>query len=506
MKSNEDSPNSNSKNNLTRRRMLQGAGAALASAAATPGILSAAPNVPRPVPEDRPASDHVINELSSYMAAARDRAIPDDVSEIAKQHILDTFAAMISGSQLPPGKAAIKFARAYGGDKVCTVVASNVLCGPIEAALNNAMLAHSDETDDSHAPSESHPGASVVPSALAVSERFGVGGTAFLRAVTLGYDIGPRTTMTLQTKNFKVGPDSSHAIGGMFGSAAAAASAASLNPQQMRWVIDYTVQQASGSVVWQRDVDHIEKAFAFAGVGARSGVTSAMVVQSGWTGVNDVLSGAYNFIDAYAPGADASGLLDKLGVRYEVTRTNIKKWTVGSPIQAPLDALVNMRKKHPFEANDVKSVVVHLAPAEGNIVNNREMPDISMQHMVAVMLLDKTASFASAHDKERMKAADILQQRAKVQYLPDDQLTPLLPARVTIVDVTLNDGTKLTERVDAVRGTEQNPMTHEEVVAKAKDLIAPILGAATCDKLVEKIMAIETVKDMRELRPLLQVS
>ena len=166
--------------------------------------------------------------------------------------------------------------------------------------------------------------------------------------MTLGYDIGTRVTMTLATANFEVGShQSSHSVAGTFGSAAAAASAASLNAQQMRWLLDYAAEQASGLTDWQRDTDHIQKAFVFAGMPARSGVTAAVVVQSGWTGVDDVLSGPYNFLLAYAPKADPAKLIEKLGERYEVTRTNIKKWTVGSPIQAPLDALENILKEAP---------------------------------------------------------------------------------------------------------------------------------------------------------------
>jgi 2-methylcitrate dehydratase PrpD len=491
---------------LTRRSLLQRVGLMIA-AAAIPSSRIAAAQTADPVSElsSVKRESSVINELSSYMAEARKRPLPEEVVEATKQHTLDTLAAIVSGSQLPPGKAAIQFARAYGGKPDSAVACSNILCGPIEAALANGMLAHSDETDDSHAPSESHPGCSIVPAALAVAERFGIDGTHFLRAVALGYDVGTRVTMTLGATEFQVGGrESSHAVAGSFGSAAAGACAASLNAQQMRWVIDYTVQQASGLTVWQRDTDHIEKAFVFAGMPARSGVTSVMVVQSGWTGVDDVLSGPYNFIRAYSPRADPAGLIDKLGERFEVVRTNFKKWTVGSPIQAPLDALVNLRQRHPFDADQVKQVIVKIAPAEGGLVHNREMPDICLQHMVAVMLLDKTASFRSAHDKARMQDPAVLQLRAKVQYVPDDELTPFLPARVAIVEVTLIDGTRLTERVDAVRGTAQNPMTHEEVVAKARDLIAPVLGKESCDKLVDKILGLESAKDLRELRPLLQ--
>jgi len=124
--------------------------------------------------------------------------------------------------------------------------------------------------------------------------------------------------------------------------------------------------------------------------------------------------------------------------------------------------------------------------------------------MVAVMLLDKTASFAAAHDKPRMQDTAILRERAKVQLIADEALDKLHPARVSVVEVTLADGTTLTERVEAVRGTAENPMTREEVVSKARDLMSPLLGTAKSAKLIQTILALETLKDARELRPLLQ--
>ena len=145
-----------------------------------------------------PSISATMTTLSNYMSEAAGRKLPDEVTEKVKHLILDTFAAMISGSQLPPGQFAIQFARNYGGPKIATVAASSVVCGPMEAALANGMLAHSDETDDTHPPSQSHPGASVVPSSLAVGEKFGIDGTRFLRAVALGYDVGPRFTATLR--------------------------------------------------------------------------------------------------------------------------------------------------------------------------------------------------------------------------------------------------------------------------------------------------------------------
>jgi 2-methylcitrate dehydratase PrpD len=207
---------------------------------------------------------------------------------------------------------------------------------------------------------------------------------------------------------------------------------------------------------------------------------------------------------SYAPKADPAGLIDQLGARYEVTLTSIKGWTAGGPLQTPLDAIVNLRKRRPFEADEVQQVVVRSATSQAERVDNREMPDINLQYLVAVMLLDKNVSFRAAHDKPRMQEAAVLQQRAKVRLIADDELERLLPTRVGIVDLTLKDGTHLSERVDNARGTPENPMTREEIVAKARELMTPVLGAGKCSKLIERTLDLENMKNVRELRPLLQ--
>ena len=469
---------------VTRRLLLKGTGGTIAAMFLPARLaLAAQPSGP------------VISELSSYMSEAKDRALPLDVVEKAKHHSLDTFAAMISGAELPPGRAAIKFAGSYGGEKIATVAASKILCGPIEAALANGVLAHADETDDSW-PSGWHSGCNVIPAALALGEQFGISGAHFLRAVTLGYDIGSRFLVALRPGVFQT-HKSTHSIGGIFGAAAAAGSAASLNSQQMQWLLDYTAQQSSGVAAWDRDSEHIEKGFVFGGMPARGGVTSALLVHAGWTGVDDILSGDDNFLLANEPHSDAGALIDKLGERYEIMPTSIKKWTVGSPIQGPLDALEIMLKKRSFEADQVKEVVVRMAP--GSVVDNRDMPDICIQHMIAVMLIDKNVTFRSAHDKPRMQDPALLRHRAKVRLDPGAG-----GSRTPLVVVTLTDGTRLSEDVTAVLGTVNNPMTRDQVITKCRGLITPVLGAMAGGKLIDNVMNIEHLKSVRELRPLLQ--
>src|SRR5262245_19933580 len=227
---------------LTRRDLLLSAAGVYAlgglpSTSLRPG--RAAPAYAQDVPTRAQSVGHVMTTLSTYLAAAKDRALPPEVIEKAKHHILDTFAAMVSGSKLPPGQAALALAQAQAGKPVATVIGSKILTGPMDAALINGVLAHSDETDDSHAPSQSHPGASIVPAALAMGEELGASGEQFLRAVTLGYDVGTRLTMALGGPLFRDETRrSTHAFAGNFGSAAAAASVAGLMAQQMQWVLD----------------------------------------------------------------------------------------------------------------------------------------------------------------------------------------------------------------------------------------------------------------------------
>ena len=450
-------------------------------------------------------SKAVMNALSEYMSAAGTRPISADVAEHAKHHLIDTLASMISGSELPPGQAAQRYIRAHGGKGAATIAGTSLTAAPGDAAFANGVMAHSDETDDSHNASRSHPGCSVVPAALAVGEELGVDGARFLRAVTLGYDIGTRVVMAMGGAEWSYETSlATHSIAGTFGAAAAASCVAGLDARQMRWALDYTAQQSSGIVAWRRDTDHIEKAFVFAGMPARNGVTSALVVQTGWNGVDDIFSGADNFFLAYAPKAEPERLVEKLGERYEIVQTDIKKWTVGSPIQGPLDAVEAIRGKRPFEADQVKRVTVRLAPSVASVVDNRDIPDICLQQMIAVMLLDKTVSFQAAHDKPRMQDPGTLRQRAKVNLVRDEELAALLPVRVAIVEIMLTDGTLLSERVSAVRGTPRNPMSRTEVIDKARDLIAPVLGPETSARLMETIFAIETVTDIRKLGPLLQ--
>ena len=193
---------------------------------------------------------------------------------------------------------------------------------------------------------------------------------------------------------------------------------------------------------------------------ARNGVTAALLVRAGWNGVDDVFSGDDNFFQVNAPAGNRARARRRLGERFEVASTDIKKWTVGTPIQAPLDALENIRRAACLHSRR-RAAVSSFAWRRrvGAVVDNRDMPDICLQHMVAVMLLDGTASFAAAHDKARMQDPAVLEQRKKVTLRAGRDAGELLPVRHGDRRGHASDGTQLNDRVEAVRGTPRNPMS-----------------------------------------------
>jgi 2-methylcitrate dehydratase PrpD len=133
------------------------------------------------------------------------------------------------------------------------------------------------------------------------------------------------------------------------------------------------------------------------------------------------------------------------------------------------------------------------------------MPNICMQHMCALMLTDGIVTYDSTHDDQRMKDPKVLAMRDRIELVGDDELEKLRPEKHGIVDIRLKDGRLLHHHTRAVRGTVQNPMTRIEVDEKCYHLMAPVLGRKKARALCDRIWNAEEIKDVRGLRPFLQV-
>ena len=476
----------------SRRALLQSAGA-IAALAASPVRIAVA------------ANSDVTARLARYMVAARDQALPDAVMTECKHRILDTFGAMVSGSRMTPGMMGLKYVRGLGGEQQASVVGSNFRTTTVNAALANAMCAHADETDDFEPVTKAHPGSSVVPAALAIAEHEGRSGLEFIRAVTLGYDLGCRLLMALGPDLVRGTHRSAEGTASTFGALGAAASLARLDEQGMRFAISYSAQQVSGLWSWVKDKDHVEKAFDFAGMGARNGVMAVGMVQAGLTGVDDVLDGTHNLFIALSTKPQPDEMLAGLGSRFYVTETAIKTFSVGYPIQSPLDALLTLRKQHGLTPDNVRSILVKLPTDAIGIVGESAMPDVNCQHLVAVALVKGAVSFVDSHDVALMHDPNIMAQRAKVTVTPDQALMDPAAPRGAVVEVTMTDGKTVAHFTKFPPGTKENPLSTEAVSAKARDLMAPVLGPEKTDRLIAQITTLERLDDSRALRALFTV-
>ncbi|MBI2349398.1 MAG: MmgE/PrpD family protein [Deltaproteobacteria bacterium] len=446
------------------------------------------------------AAADITGRLAAYMTEARERSFPAEVAREARHRILDALAAMVSGARLKPGEMAIRYARAQGGVPEATVLTTDITTSAINAALANGMFAHADETDDFEPVTKAHPGCAVVPAALAMAEREGRSGTELLRAVTLGYDLCCRFLLALGPDLVRATHRSAEGVSSTFGSAAAAASLARLDEKGMRYALSYGAQQVSGVWSWVRDSEHVEKAFDFAGMGARNGVTAAIMVQTGFTGVWDVLDGEHNALEALSTEPKPEEMVAGLGSRFFVTETAIKPFSVGYPIQAPLDAFLRLRREHGLTANNVERIVVRLPEDGARIVDNRSMPDVNCQHIIAVALVDGTVSFSDSHSYERMADPQVRAVKERVQLVADRALMDPAAPRSGFVEVTLRDGRTVSHFTRHAPGTRENPLDTEGVNAKARLLMAPVLGAERTEEIIRRVNALEELDDVRELR------
>ena len=222
----------------------------------------------------------------------------------------------------------------------------------------------------------------------------------------------------------------------------------------------------------------------------------------GFTGVEDVFSGEPNFFSIFIGDADRDALVRGLGRDYEILRGGIKRWSVGGPCQGPLHVLHALICEHRFKADQVEKLVARVPESELKVVDNRDMVDISLQHLLAVMLLDGTMTFAAAHNYRRAKDPKVLELRKRIEAVADASIPNAVRGWRCVMEVKLKDGRTLTHRTMAAKGSPDNPLSRDEVTEKALDLMGPVLGKTRSNALIAALYDIGRVTDVRSLRRL----
>lgn len=448
--------------------------------------------------------------LSAYIARSQAAVIPESFRSLGRLHILDTLASIVACRDLAPARLARDFAIAQSGDarrSAATILGTTATAAIGDAAFASAMAAHGAEINDFIPSAFVQPGPAVVSVALALAEQRGLSGEAVLRAVITGYELAGRIPKALGIGNLRRAGIANHGVGPVFGAGAAAASILGLAEDRIPDVITYCAQQAGGSWQWLLDVEHVEKSFVFAGMGARAGLNAALMAEAGFTGVRDSLDHPEGWMCSkiFTGGdADRAGLIEGLGDRTELIHTAFKRYPVGGPTQPAVKGLLELLPD--LETSAVDTVRIEM-PGRWQAFRDAAMPALNLRYLTAIMLIDRRLDFVAAQSLERMADDPVvhaLMARVDVVHDPAQETPPGQPRTESArVIVTLKDGAVREIYVPHVVGFPSHPMSADEVETKALELMTPSLGAARAAEVVRAVAGIETLPQARLLAQLI---
>ena len=457
----------------------------------------------------------VMPALCEFIAGSQTAKWPEEAFDLAKRHILDTLAAIVICRDLKPSVLARNFALAQSGEarkNAVTILGTKERAALNDAIFASAMTGHGSEINDFCPSAFVQPGPPIVSVALGLAEQRAKSGEAVLRAVIAGYEISCRMPKALGVENLRRMGIANHGIGPVFGAGTAAASIMGLSRERIADLISYCSQLASGSWQWLLDIEHIEKAYVFAGMGAQNGLQAALLVEAGFTGVANNLDQPGGWMDSHmftAPGSDINRayLIEDLGKRFELPLVAYKRYPVGGPTQPTVHALLGLTSK--IDRREVEHVKIEMPGLHVEAFQNAAMPALSLPYITAIILIDGELKFDQVDSRERFSNdAEVKDLMRKVEVLHDPQQThkPGTPrtesARVTI---TLTGGKKHEVFVGHVPGYPSHPMSREDVEEKALGLMAPKLGEQRARAVVESVAHIERITNAAELAQMIAI-
>ena len=499
---------------LTRRDMfgvgLAGASVALTACATTAGPAQAeqAEEAPKPAEAEKPQPVTDLNltpTISAYIAGIRDARIKSEFLDLGKRHILDTLASAVACRDLEPAALARKYAQFKSADasNAATVLATTERAGIVDAVFAGAMIAHGAEINDFIPSAFVQPGPAVVSTAFALGENRGLTGKDVLHACIAGYELSGRMPKALGIGNLYYSGIANHAIGPCFGAAATAASMLGLSADQVAYVMSYAAQQASGSWQWLLDVEHIEKSFVFAGLGARNGVEAALLVEAGFRGVRDSFDNADGYMNqGVFLGRDHNPkyLIEDLDTRSELPLTAYKRYPVGGPTQPAIQALLDLQKH--TSPSTLESIRIEM-PGRWQAFRDAEMPALNLRYLASIIVIDGKLDFVAAQSRERFlndMQVHALMKRVEVAHDPKQEAGPgedrTESARVIVQD---SESGRHEEYVPWVRGFPSHPMSRADVEAKALELMEPVLGKARAKDVVDATRNLEQLQSATDL-------
>lgn len=448
----------------------------------------------------------VTRALAEFAAGLTRETLPAEVTTRARFLILDLVGNIVrarhDAESTPPMLAAARALGVAAGNS--GVFGDAARYTPAGAAFLNAALGHSLDFDDTHAAGCLHPGAPVIPAALAAGEMAGASGADVLAAIAAGYEVICRTALALPAGEHYARGFHPTATCGAFAAAAAAGRAMGLDAGQIENALGIALSQAAGSLQFLAN-GAWTKRFQV-GWASLSGLTAATLAREGFKGAAEALEGKHGFMHAYAPSPNPARALEGLGRTWELMATAVKPYPSCRFGHAGIDAALALRAEHNLTPAEIESVEYGISRAGLLLIGEPQERRANPQNVVdgqfsgPFVLAAALASGAMGWDSYALLGDPIVRALLpKIRCVHDEAIEALFPAAMA-GRVTIRARGQVFERiVRTPKGEPANFLTEAELRAKFENLATGVLGPERTARLADAVLAIDAAPDVAGL-------
>ena len=430
-------------------------------------------------------------------------AVPDATATQAATrmalYVLDTLAVSLGGSRADSSQPVTRTILAAAGKAESTVLGVGRATSAWDAALANGAYAHALELDDDHRVAVLHPGAVVVPAALAACEAAGTDGQTFLRACLLGYELTCRLGMVFRGSQFYHGVHPT-ALCGVFGAAAAAGVAMGLDRAAFVHALGIAGTQASGLTEWRADGSWIKRLHP--GRAAHAGILAARLAANGFTGPSTILEGDNGFFKAFGYGEplDIEALTRELGIHFEALGTAIKPYPCCRFEHGAVDLALDTWREG-LQGSEIAGAAVRIYRTDvlsyHRVPRNTVDAQFNVPYAVAVALTRGALTLGDFTDRA-IGDERVLELAQRVEVVEDDEYSRRYPAQYCVeLVVTTRDGTSRRYFSDCPSGDPEAPryagrpeLLREEAEAKCRAVLDQCGFADRAEDLARAVAAL----------------
>jgi 2-methylcitrate dehydratase PrpD len=429
--------------------------------------------------------------LAAYWAAATYADLPADVARAAKFFFLDTVAAGVAGGRTEVVDSVAAGATAASGVGQVPLWGRAGRSAPAAAALINGTAAHALELDDFGGCG--HSGAVVVPAVWALAQGRPVSGRDVILAVVAGYDLASR--LLDGAGGYRPHNERGwHSTGtcGSFGAAAAAARLLNLPADRYTHALGIAGTFTGG--VWAFLADGALVKRFHPGKASETGVSAALLAQSGLTGPAQILEAEWGgFYPTYAAGhATPERAVAGLGQDFHILRSGIKPHACCRTLHSAVDAALQIMADRVEGSAGIRAMVVH-----GNAQTQRQFSRTDIRNLLEAQFSAPYCLAVAAQSGRctldqfqplRTDDAEIRRLMALTEIRADRVLTP---ADYPSLEIVFADGSRRLLDIPYAKGAPENPLTEQEIVQKARLLLEPVLGGCQADDFIGAVSNLE---------------